>query len=56
VVLTVTDDGNGIPGDVPFSGLHNLAERAADLGGLLRVGPGITNGTRLEWRVPLADA
>jgi signal transduction histidine kinase len=56
VVLTVTDDGNGIPGDVPFSGLHNLAERAADLGGLLRVGPGITNGTRLEWQVPLPDA
>lgn len=55
VVLTVADDGRGIPTDVPFSGLHNLARRAAELGGALRVGPGTASGTRLEWRVPLAD-
>jgi signal transduction histidine kinase len=55
VVLTVTDDGVGIPGDVPFSGLRNLAQRAADLGGTLSVRPRTTSGTRLEWRVPLTD-
>ncbi|GAB4084161.1 two-component system sensor histidine kinase [Myceligenerans cantabricum] len=55
VVLAVVDDGVGIPGDVPRSGLHNLAQRAADLGGTLRVEPGTASGTHLEWRVPLAD-
>uniref|UniRef100_UPI001FE0AA13 sensor histidine kinase n=1 Tax=Promicromonospora kroppenstedtii TaxID=440482 RepID=UPI001FE0AA13 len=40
VVLTVMDDGVGIPGDVPQSGLRNLARRAAELGGVLGVGPG----------------
>lgn len=55
VVLTVVDDGIGIPEDAHLSGLDNLARRAADLGGSLEVGPGTTNGTRLEWRVPLAQ-
>jgi signal transduction histidine kinase len=36
------------------SGLANLAERAADLGGKLAVGPGEHGGTRLEWRVPMS--
>lgn len=53
VVLTVVDDGVGIPGDVAQSGLRNLARRAAELGGTLGVGPGDAGGTRLEWRVPL---
>jgi len=56
VVLTVVDDGVGIPGDVPHSGLRNLARRAAELGGALGVGPGEAGGTRLEWRVPLDSA
>lgn len=56
VVLTVVDDGVGIPGDVPQSGLRNLARRATELGGALGVGPGEAGGTRLEWRVPLDSA
>ncbi|MGW2094542.1 sensor histidine kinase [Promicromonospora sukumoe] len=55
VVLTVTDDGVGIPTDVPLSGLRNLARRAADLGGALSVQPAGASGTRLEWRVPLVE-
>ncbi|MGW2094287.1 GAF domain-containing protein [Promicromonospora sukumoe] len=55
VVLTVVDDGVGIPEDASLSGLDNLAQRAADLGGSLGVDPGVANGTRLEWRVPLAQ-
>ena len=34
------------------SGLGNLAERASDLGGALRVGPAEGGGTDLVWRVP----
>ncbi|WP_285104214.1 GAF domain-containing protein [Promicromonospora sp. MEB111] len=56
VVLTVADDGVGIPTDVPLSGLRNLARRAADLGGALSVQPAGANGTRLEWRVPLSQS
>lgn len=55
VVLTVADDGIGIPKDVPLSGLRNLSRRAADLGGELSVEPAGAVGTRLEWRVPLAQ-
>jgi signal transduction histidine kinase len=54
--VLITDDGIGIPADVKRSGLRNLATRAQDLGGELRLGPadpqGPTPGTRLEWRVP----
>lgn len=53
-VLTVVDDGTGIPHDAPLSGLRNLARRATDLGGALSVKPAGAHGTRLEWRVPLA--
>ncbi|MFJ3406039.1 GAF domain-containing protein [Promicromonospora sp. NPDC090134] len=57
VVLTVSDDGVGIPADATRSGLLNLARRAAESGGLLVVMPvdpaALQSGTRLEWRVPL---
>lgn len=57
VVLTVSDDGVGIPEGAPRSGLRNLARRAAESGGVLVVGPvnpeAVQSGTRLEWRVPL---
>lgn len=55
VLLTVTDDGHGIPPKTSWSGLRNLGGRAADLGGSLRVRPAPGGGTRLEWRVPLPD-
>jgi two-component system, NarL family, sensor histidine kinase DevS len=54
--LIVTDDGTGIPAGGRRSGLLNLADRAASLGGELRLGqaePAAPRpGTRLEWRVP----
>ena len=53
LTLTVTDDGVGIPDGVARSGLKNIEERAAALGGSFAqdVPPG--GGTRLTWCVPL---
>ncbi len=53
--VRVTDDGIGIPADNDRrSGLGNLAERAAQLGGALELGTGPAGtGTRLIWEVPL---
>jgi signal transduction histidine kinase len=54
--VVVTDDGTGLPPGGRRSGLRNLADRAAKLGGELRLGPAEgaapRPGTRLEWRVP----
>ena len=54
--VLVTDNGTGIPPGVSRSGLRNLADRAAKLGGELRLEPAEPGakppGTRLEWRVP----
>jgi signal transduction histidine kinase len=56
LTILVVDDGAGIPAGAHRSGLRNLAERAEDLGGTLRLSPADptapTPGTRLEWRVP----
>jgi signal transduction histidine kinase len=56
LTILVIDDGAGIPAGAHRSGLRNLAERAEDLGGKLRLSPADptapTPGTRLEWRVP----
>jgi signal transduction histidine kinase len=58
LTVTVTDNGTGILPGSRRSGLRNLADRAAELGGELRLspaGPGASRpGTRLEWRVPAA--
>jgi signal transduction histidine kinase len=54
LVLTVRDNGVGLSGTGRRSGLANLAERAAELGGTLRTVTGESGGTELEWRVPLA--
>ncbi|MEU7069901.1 GAF domain-containing protein [Streptomyces narbonensis] len=55
LVVTVGDDGVGIPHGGSRSGLRNLSERAERLGGTLsvhaRAAPG--SGTVLEWRIPL---
>ncbi|WP_308310918.1 GAF domain-containing protein [Streptomyces sp. GbtcB6] len=65
LVLTVRDNGVGIPSDGRRSGLRNMAERAAELGGSLEwtcpEGPenlqgfqGLqAGGTTLVWRVPV---
>ncbi|MED7955069.1 sensor histidine kinase [Streptomyces sp. BE303] len=53
LVLTVTDDGVGLPEHGRRSGLANLANRAASLGGTFAIGNRPEGGTALEWRVPL---
>jgi signal transduction histidine kinase len=53
VVLTVTDDGIGLPDGGRRSGLRNLTERAESCGGsfdVRRAGP--DGGTVATWRVP----
>jgi signal transduction histidine kinase len=53
LVVTVTDDGVGLPTGGRRSGLANLDERAAALGGSFDAGRLPHGGTRLVWRVPL---
>jgi two-component system, NarL family, sensor histidine kinase DevS len=53
LVLLVRDDGVGLKETARRSGLANLADRAALLGGTMRAGPAEDGGTELEWRVPL---
>ncbi|MFJ7262621.1 GAF domain-containing protein [Streptomyces globosus] len=53
VVLTVTDNGRGIPADGRRSGLGNLEERARGVGGTLEIGCPDQGGSRLVWRAPL---
>jgi signal transduction histidine kinase len=53
LVLTVLDNGVGIAPGGRRSGLRNLAQRAAGLGGSLTARPGAAGGTELVWRVPL---
>ena len=54
LTLRVSDNGVGMGPATRRSGLANLAERAADLGGKLAIGPGEDGGTRLDWRVPMS--
>ncbi len=53
LVLTVRDNGRGMGSTTRRSGLGNLSERAAQIGGALRVSAAEGGGTELEWRVPL---
>lgn len=53
LTLDVNDDGVGLPPDAPRSGLANMEQRAALLGGTFTVGPGEQGGTELHWTVPL---
>ena len=54
LVLTVADDGSGVPPDRAESGLRNARRRASGLGGSLELAPNQPRGTILTWRVPLA--
>jgi two-component system, NarL family, sensor histidine kinase DevS len=60
LTVVVTDNGTGIPPGPRRSGLRNLADRAAALGGELRLSPAEPGaprpGTRLEWRVRATPA
>lgn len=59
VVLRVEDNGVGLPAEGSAGsrhagkGLHNLAERAAVLGGSMSASTRPAGGTLLEWRAPL---
>lgn len=55
VRLTVTDNGVGIPPDGRRSGLSNMAERAQQLGGEMKLGAPAGGGTMLVWRVPVLE-
>ena len=55
LLLTVRDNGAGLGKSTRRSGLANLAERAAELGGTMRATSAEGGGTELEWRVPLPD-
>lgn len=53
--IEVADDGSGITGPVTESGLANLRERAAQVGGELMIESRSGAGTVLRWTVPLPD-
>ncbi|MEU9390278.1 GAF domain-containing sensor histidine kinase [Streptomyces sp. NPDC048324] len=55
VRLTVADNGRGIPDGGRRSGLRNMAERAEQLGGSLRVDCPEGGGTTLVWLVPVGE-
>jgi len=55
-VLSVADDGAGLPGDAPppgGMGLRTMRYRAGLIGGALEVGPGPNGGTLVVCRLPL---
>lgn len=54
VVLEVSDDGAGIGGAPPRSGILGMRERALLVGARLEIGPGQEGGTRVLLRVPVA--
>lgn len=56
IVLTVTDNGRGIPAQGRRSGLLNLDERARSLGGTFSVEGPAEGGSVLVWRSPLTAA
>ncbi|HZY76757.1 MAG TPA: GAF domain-containing sensor histidine kinase [Jatrophihabitantaceae bacterium] len=53
LVLRVRDNGVGLPSSGRRSGLANMRQRAADLGGSFSAGPRAGGGTELVWTVPL---
>jgi signal transduction histidine kinase len=55
LVISVVDNGIGIPPNVARSGLRNLQHRAERFGGRLTVISEPTGGSRVTWQVPLPD-
>jgi signal transduction histidine kinase len=51
--IAITDDGVGMSGDEPRSGLANLDRRAATCAGRCEVTAAVGGGTVLTWRVPM---
>lgn len=56
LILTITDDGQGIPaGHQSGIGTQSMRERAAELGGTFSVRPAEPSGTRIKVRLPWRD-
>jgi PAS domain S-box-containing protein len=55
LTVRVTDDGVGIGEPARRSGLRNMGQRAAQLGGHFEVNRRPAGGTEVVWRVPLVD-
>ncbi|MGH2448365.1 MAG: histidine kinase [Chloroflexota bacterium] len=54
--IEVEDDGKGLAADhKPGIGLSSMRERAAELGGICRLGPSGLGGTRLLARLPVTE-
>ncbi|SKC68884.1 GAF domain-containing sensor histidine kinase [Krasilnikoviella flava] len=53
LLCTVSDDGVGFASTSARSGLINLADRAAELGGTLDIAPRDPQGSILTWRIPI---
>ncbi len=53
LVVTMVDNGVGMPPHVARSGLRNLEQRAAGCGGTCTVADEAGGGTRVTWQVPL---
>jgi signal transduction histidine kinase len=56
VVLTIADDGKGLPKSLVESGLGNIRQRAERHGGQFRIESSPGTGTRLRWAVPVRNA
>ncbi|MFW0790279.1 GAF domain-containing protein [Gordonia sp. CPCC 205333] len=55
LIVTVTDDGRGMPEHADRRGLRNLADRAVECGGTLTVQVPDGGGAELIWAVPLGS-
>ncbi|HVT69806.1 MAG TPA: GAF domain-containing protein [Trebonia sp.] len=53
LTVLVRDNGRGIEDTGRRSGLANMADRAEQLGGRLRLSPAEGGGTELDWKVPV---
>jgi PAS domain S-box-containing protein len=54
LMLSVSDNGCGMPGATRLSGLRNMRERAQALGGRFEAAGQAGQGTMVVWQVPLA--
>lgn len=52
LVVTVTDDGRGMPPQATGVGTRSMHERAAEVGGEVTFEPGVDGGTRVSARLP----
>ncbi len=54
LLIEISDDGRAIsPGTQRHNSLHNIAQRAEDLGGHCTIASPPTGGTHVRWSAPL---